>query len=140
SIRSTDDLALLGSSVRHPRWETDKNVDRSVLAGIGASVALAVGCVGMFVLTPEHHASAGRPSSASLAGSLPGPTTLSPSPQASSPSPSHKPTPKATHKHHSHPSPSPHKLPNVISGHVFVGVAVKSGIVSGVRSFHQATG
>lgn len=112
-----------------------------MLAGIGASVALALGCVGMFVLTPGHQASSGsRPDSATLAGSLPTPPMVgspSPSPSHSSakPSPSH--TPK---KHRHHASPSQPKLPPVTSGNVFVGVAVKSGIVSGVRSFSQATG
>jgi glycosyl hydrolase family 26 len=113
-----------------------------VLAGIGASVALALGCVGMFVLTPGHHTNTatGRTDSAALAGNQP-PPTLPPTPQPSSsrkpsPSPSHKPR-----KHHAKPpSPSPPKLPHVTSGNVFVGVAVKSGIVSGVQSFHQATG
>lgn len=112
-----------------------------MLAGIGASVALAVGCVGMFVLTPGHHTStASRTDSAALAGNQP-PPTLPSTPQpsshkpSSSPSPSHKP-----HKHHAHSAPSPHGLPPVDSGNVFVGVAVKRGIVSGVRSFSNATG
>ncbi len=112
-----------------------------MLAGIGASVALAVGCVGMFVLTPGHQANtaASRTDSAALAGNQPPPTlppSPSPSPSHSSAKPSHKPKPKV-HRHHHASSPS---LPPVTSGNVFVGVAVKRGIVSGVRSFSNATG
>lgn len=114
-----------------------------MLAGIGASVALAVGCVGMFVLTPGHHANtvASQADSAALAGNQP-PPTLPPAPSPR-PSSSHKPSPSPSakpHKHHARQAPSPHKLPQVASGNVFVGVAVKRGIVSGVRSFSNATG
>jgi len=38
------------------------------------------------------------------------------------------------------PTAAPRKLPRVRRGRVFVGVAVKGGIVSGVRSFRRATG
>jgi hypothetical protein len=110
------------------------------MAGIGASAALAVGCVGMFVLTPDHHVSPVKAtgSVAVVAGSQPTPS-LSPSPQKSSPkpSPSHRPR-----KHHAAPhAPAPNpQVPNVGVGNVFVGVAVKGGIMSGVRSFSRATG
>jgi len=89
------------------------------------------------MLMHGHHVSSNeRPSGASLAGSRPT------SPVSVSPSPSHsrvKPSPARSSKHRRH-SPPPSKLPRVIPGSVFVGVAVKGGIVSGVRSFARATG
>jgi Glycosyl hydrolase family 26 len=111
-----------------------------VLAGIGATVALVVGFVGTYALTPEHHVTSdGRPKDASLTGSpATPPVSVSPFPSHSStkPSPSHRPK-----QDRQHSPPSPHKMtPPVTSGNVFVGVAVKSGIVSSVRSFSRTTG
>jgi glycosyl hydrolase family 26 len=115
-------------------------VNRSVLAGIGASVALTAGCVGMFVLPLPHHVSSNdRPNGGTLAGSLATPpVSVSPSPTHSTakPSPSHRAKRHRSKRHRRHSPP----LPHVMSGSVSIGVAVKGGIVSGVRSFAQATG
>jgi hypothetical protein len=109
-----------------------------VLAGIGASMALAIGSIGMFLLAPAHHATpVNRAGDSALAGGAPVGPSVSPSPQPSAtPSPKHRP-----HKHHA-AQPHKHKQPHVpvAAGNVFVGVAVKGGIVSGVRSFSNATG
>jgi len=119
-----------------------------VLGGIGAAVALAVGFVGTSVLMQGHHASSdARPKGVSLAGS-PAPVPVSPSPSYSraKPPPWHtRAEPSLSHgprqyRQHSPPPPPPRKLPRVMSGSVFVGVAVKGAIVSGVRSFSRATG
>ena len=111
-------------------------MNRSLLAGIGASVGLAVGFAGTAMLMHGHHMSSNERPSASLAGGRPT------SPVSVSASPSHsrvKPSPARSSMHRRH-SPRPSKLPRVIPGSVFVGVAVKGGIVSGVRSFARATG
>ena len=114
-------------------------MNRSLLAGIGASVALTAGCVGMFVLPLPHHVSSSDPrNAATLAGNQ---ASVSPLPTRSSakPSPSPSPSHRAKPSHHKRKRHS-RALPRLMSGSVSVGVAVKGGIVSGVRSFAQATG
>lgn len=109
-----------------------------MLAGIGASVALAVGCVGMFVLTPSHHPSPGdQAGSSAVADSAHPGVTPTPSPSKSSPkpSPSHHPR-----KHKKHAAPHRAPLPRVGEANVFVGVAVNGSVRAGVHSFSQATG
>jgi len=106
------------------------------LAWIGVSVAVAAACAGIFVLPPAHPVSAdGRPSGSSRAGS---PALVSPSSGMARLSslqgragllPPERPL-----------SSSAGELPQVTSGHVFVGVAVKGAIVPGVRSFRRTTG
>jgi hypothetical protein len=103
-----------------------------LLAAIGASVGLAVGFAGTAMVMHGHHVSSNDRPSAALAGNQ------STSPAPVSPSPSHslvKPSPAHRSRRHRQHSP-----PHVIPGSLFVGVAVKGGIVSGVRSFARATG
>ena len=101
-------------------------------------MGLAVGFAGTAMLMPGHHVSSNdRPSGASLAGSrATAPASVSPSPSHSSV----KPSPGHSSKQHRRDPPPSRKLPRVLPGNVFVGVAVKGGIASGVRSFSQATG
>src|SRR5215469_1796292 len=110
------------------------------LAWIGVSVAMAAGCALTFVLPPGHHVSAdGRPGNSSQADSpadLPrlapassGLARLSSSQGRAGLLPPERPL-----------SSSAGELPQVTSGHVFVGVAVKGAIVPGVRSFRRTTG
>src|SRR5215831_1568629 len=80
------------------------------LAWIGVSVAVAAACAGIFVLPPAHPVSADGRPSGSSRAGRPA------------------------------LSSSAGQLPQVTSGHVFVGVAVKGAIVPGVRSFRRTTG
>jgi hypothetical protein len=118
-------------------------MNRSVLAAIGVPMVVAVGSVGAFWLTSPHGGGAGsvastRPDHAAVSAASP-----------SSPSPSKSP---AAHKHRTRTHHARHKarpggstpqfVPagGVLAGHVFVGVAVKTGITSSVRSFSALTG
>jgi hypothetical protein len=103
------------------------------------------------VLPPAHRAGAGsRPGGASLAGSLAAPPlspslssgrpTLSPSPSMARLSPLGASAWLLSPDSPRSSAASPRTLPRVRRGHVFVGVAVKGGIVPGVRSFRRATG
>jgi mannan endo-1,4-beta-mannosidase len=108
---------------------------RSMLAGIGALVALAVGTGAMFVLTPGHRVSAdGRDKGVSVATPS---VSVPPSDWIRAKPSSYR---GKRHRRHSPPSRRPRTLPAVMPGNVFVGVAVKGGIVSGVQTFSRATG
>jgi glycosyl hydrolase family 26 len=123
---------------------------RSVLPGIATVAALAVGLALTFARTQEHPVSAdGLSSGAQLADSrATAPMSISPSPSLSSarPSPvqsSARPSPMRStwpSLSQSSATPSSRQLRSVTSTNVFVGVAVKGGIISGVRSFSSATG
>jgi len=125
-------------------------VNRSVLAAIAAPMAAAVGFLGTLWLTSQH---TGRPDSAVLARN--DRVAAHVVPASSRPSSSKAGKDRATRKASpsaskgsarrkaSPPGGSPPPAPSgrgVLTGHVFVGVAVKGAIAASVRSFSAAAG
>ena len=123
-------------------------MNRSVLAAIGAPMAAAVGFLGTLWLTSAH---TGSPDSAALArNDRVGAHVV---PASSRPTSSKPDKDRATRKASSgrkgsagrkasSPTGSPPPAPSggrVLTGHVFVGVAVKGAIASSVRTFSAVT-
>jgi hypothetical protein len=120
-----------------------------MLAAIGAPMAAAVGFVGTLWLTSHH---TGSPDSAVLANN--GRVAAHVVPASSRPASSKPDEDRATRKASptrkgsarpkaSPPGGTPAPAPSggkVLTGHVFVGVAVKGAIASSVRTFSAATG
>jgi hypothetical protein len=105
-----------------------RKANRATLAGIVVPVLVAAGSVGTFLLTAPHSHPVNQAGTAVLPGNIATPVSL--------PSPSPSPT---RHKHRSHKHKR-HAAPSVTEAHIFVGVAVRGSIVSGVDSFSHATG
>lgn len=107
-----------------------------MLAGILVPLLVGGGSIGTFwLVSPQggHPASRAHSSAMAAASATPSP---SPSPSASPKRHRHR-----RHRHARHQRRhTRHALPPILTGHVSVGVAVKDGIVSGVRSFSRTTG